>query len=139
VLLNGTLSVDLCSGDTLFDTMLFVGDGCPANATTFRCRGASDDACSQQSRVAIEGVASPRMYVIVGGYEGAFGPYKLQWSYEPSTPSSTPSPSATRSSTATGTRSSTRGASPLNRDEMSVDVRASSSSAATPAESGAAT
>ena len=108
---GGTLTVDLCGANTLFDTMLFVGDGCPANATTFRCRGASDDACSQQSSVTIEGLGATRVYVIVGGYNGAFGPYSLQWSYVPPTPSWTSSPSTTSGATATGTRSSTQGAS----------------------------
>jgi hypothetical protein len=106
---GGTLRGSLCA-NPLFDTVLFVGTGCPTSWGAFNVTGANDDgsgnpACGRASEVVVTNVTTRTTYWVVGGYNGASGPYTFTWDYAPPTPSASfaPTPSPVRTATSTQT------------------------------------
>ena len=134
--LGGTLLVDTCNFDTPFDTVLFVGAGCADTARNFRCVSANDDACGSQSRVLVPVVDQRFYYVIIAGFRGSFGPYRISWDYDLPSPSNTPSisVSGTVSPRPTGTRAPGSRASQTasNSPPATATVTASLSATASP-------
>jgi hypothetical protein len=119
--LNGVLTVTTC-GLSSADTVLWVGTGCPTDATAFGCVGANDDAsggtCGARSSYVVPAATQRYYTVVVGGYSGvspATVASGLSWSYvrlpdgasmTPTvTPSRTPSGSLPPSGTAPPTSS----------------------------------
>lgn len=132
--LGGLLTIDSCNSDSLFDTLLFVGSGCPANATQFTCLSASDDSlgCAPQSQVNVFPVTTRTYYAILGGYNGAFGPYRLTWRYSGPSPSESPSASPVPTTTPPITATSTRNVSPSGTPPGTPSITGSQTASITP-------
>ena len=125
--LGGYLEMDTCV-NPYFDTLLFVGTGCPTSYGSFNCLGSNDDAgdvCAgaRQSAVMLP-VSTRLLYVLVGGFSAAAAPYTLSWTY--TGPTASPSNAATRSTSRTA--SVTLGASP----SVTPTFSSAKSSTATP-------
>ena len=114
------LLVDTCGGGTSFDSMLYLGSGCPAVGGAFtglHCLAANDDACGLASRVNLtSSIAAPLprvVYVWLASFHPVGGAFALEWSLAiPSvTPTPTPSPGS-HTSTASRTPSKTPTRSP---------------------------
>ena len=138
--INGILELSVCDPATNYDTMIFVGTGCPTDEETFSCIGSIDDSdCSYSSLYSILQVSVSKSlnYIIVGGYSSGRGNYRLRWSYIPSAPtmtrSSSVSETVSRSSSVTlsntGTNTRTNSAtSTISRTNTGTESSSKSSS-----------
>ena len=111
--IDGVLQLSLCDPFTNFDTMLFIGSGCPSSAATFVCFGSNDDSSCVYNNLysSVQVSVSTRVYyILVGGYSNARGNYKLHWTYIPS------APTMTRTSSVSETVSISLSVTPSNTD-----------------------
>ena len=104
--LGGTLRLSTCVEGTDFDTVMFVGTGCPAAAppgASLVCLASNDDDanCGGASTLLLPGLAQATVYVMIKPYEAtSAGRFALQAAYvargaEEATPSAGAAASAT--------------------------------------------
>ena len=74
---GGVLTVDVCGA--AFDSMLWVGRGCPDDGADFGCIAGDDDTCGPASRVQVTTEDNPGgfFYALVGSYGASQGVYTL--------------------------------------------------------------
>jgi hypothetical protein len=121
---GGVLRATTCNLAS-FDTVLFVGKGCPSSAAAFQCAFGNDDGCSLQSNIIISGWDSRYVFVLATGFSAtSVGSMFVNVDYV--LPTTSPTASRTPSSTATGSLS--QGATP----SPTTSVTGSSSATATP-------
>ena len=75
---GGPLTISNC-GLSSADTMLFVGTGCPTNATSFNCVGSADDSCGAQSQVTISATTSNRYFAMFAPYNSGVISTGMTW------------------------------------------------------------
>lgn len=99
--LGGRLVVSTCSDyhDGDWDSTLWVGLGCGANASEFQCVAGNDDGCAvgSGSLVTVAPVTTRTLTALLGSYRGAGAGAvvtQVTWAYEPPSPSPRPTASA---------------------------------------------
>ena len=86
------LTISTCGGDTNFDSVLHAGYSPPAGSS-FVCAVGSDDFCGLQSSVTLRNVQARVVWVIVSGYAGRTGRFRVSWNLAPPPPPPSASPS----------------------------------------------
>ena len=89
-LTNGVITVSLCYSITDFDTVLYLGYGCPSSIMQFNCFASNDDSSCSINTLFSE-VTTPihnnSIYILVTAWGNQYtsGNYKLSWNYNPIT------------------------------------------------------
>ena len=87
--------------------VLYIGKGCPSDATSFQCTYGNDDSCGLQSNIVLTNWVDRYAYVMATGYSSAGSMYvNIQYTLP------SPTSSLTRTPSGTGTASISQGASP---------------------------
>ena len=98
---GSSLTISMCGTSTRWDSALYVGVGCPNNASSWNLLYYDNDGCGVSgglSRIFMATVPSRILYVMVTANPQlsraatTYGIYTLTWTVTPPTPSLTPSP-----------------------------------------------